>query len=247
MGGAAHRATTSNRVPARTPPKRIHTTVIPAPTVISAPFRHSCAPFPSFLRRQELTHPNTHPPSPIHPSPLPGGRLGGGCDAPNAHHRPSARPRPSKAHPHLHRTRAHRHTRPFRHSCAPSRHSCAGRNPPAPTPTPLPQFIPPPFQGGGEVGGAAHRATTTARVPARAPPKRIRTSIAPTPKRGSVAGKARGMARPLEAEGLLCRQTTIPTNIIRERIARSAPSCWPRGAASGWAAARAIVRPTPRP
>ena len=44
------------------------------------PLHHPCVPHPSFLRRQEPTHPNTSslPPSPIHPSPLSGGRLGGG-------------------------------------------------------------------------------------------------------------------------------------------------------------------------
>ena len=90
-----------------------------------APFRHSCAPLPSFLRRQEPappihrsclrrndgvgagknlptpnapTHPNApnqHPPtnSPkkIHPSPLPGGRLGGGWEAASVYRRVSGR------------------------------------------------------------------------------------------------------------------------------------------------------------
>ena len=54
-------------------------------------------PFPSFLRRQEprarrrypaapTTHPTSSPSSPIHPSPLLGGRLGGGCDATSQPH-----------------------------------------------------------------------------------------------------------------------------------------------------------------
>ncbi len=57
-------------------------------------FRRSCVSSSSFLRRQEprrppaprhsggpTTHPTSSPPSPIHPSPLPGGRLGGGWNA----------------------------------------------------------------------------------------------------------------------------------------------------------------------
>ena len=40
---------------------------------------------PSFLRRQEPTHSHTTSPSPIHPSPLPGGRLGGGWKLASAH------------------------------------------------------------------------------------------------------------------------------------------------------------------
>ena len=50
--------------------------------------RHSCAPFPSFLRRQEPARARHHfTPPPIHPSPLLGGRLGGGCGAPSDHQR----------------------------------------------------------------------------------------------------------------------------------------------------------------
>ena len=68
-------------------------------------------PSPSFLRRQEPTSPNTPflLPSPIHPSPLPGGRLGGGwkvasvCDC---------SPTPRSPMPHLRRTRA------LHHSCS---------------------------------------------------------------------------------------------------------------------------------
>ena len=68
----------------------------PAPlSVIPAP------PSPSFLRRQEPaaapahqapTHAPTNSPKKIHPSPLLGGRLGGGCDAPSIYQRPSGRP-----------------------------------------------------------------------------------------------------------------------------------------------------------
>ena len=58
------------------------------------PPRHSRAPQSSFLRRQEPTlcpHPHA-PSSPIHPSPLPGGRLGGGWKAASQHHQ--SRPAP---------------------------------------------------------------------------------------------------------------------------------------------------------
>ncbi len=47
---------------------------------------------PSFLRRQEPARLPPTPPSPIHPSPLLGGRLGGGWEAPSVHQRPSGRP-----------------------------------------------------------------------------------------------------------------------------------------------------------
>ncbi len=55
-------------------------------------------PASSFLRRQEPSHPNTHPSSPIHPSPLPGGRLGGGWESRSSATRRAA-PSPSCAAP----------------------------------------------------------------------------------------------------------------------------------------------------
>ena len=74
------------------------------------------------------THQN-HSPKKIHPSPLPGGRLGGGWEAPSVHQRPSGRPHFSKAYPHSRHSCVGRNPRTlFRHPCAPSRHSCAGRN-----------------------------------------------------------------------------------------------------------------------
>ncbi len=111
--------------------------VIPAPL-----FRHSCAPLPSFLRRQE---PTQHPrPSPIHPSPLPGGRLGGGWEAaivlPRSLCHPHTRAQDPSFAPPLAIRAPPRHSRPpspfaplrvipaplvvilaplFRHSCAP--------------------------------------------------------------------------------------------------------------------------------
>ena len=88
-------------------------------------------PPPSFLRRQEPrpSHTRTSP-SPIHPSPLPGGRLGGGWKPPSHRHQPCAPRSPIPL--------------PPRHSCAPLRHSCAGRNPRPPPviPAPLPSVIP---------------------------------------------------------------------------------------------------------
>ncbi len=170
MGGGKHRAATTDRVaahtPPPTPPERIHTPVIPAPpfpSFLRAPFRHSCAgrnranrhscagrnhppspfpnsslppkrgevrwgvggterppsvhPSPPFTRHsrapppplsvipaqagtappvipaQAGTTPTPLPPSPIHPSPLLGGRLGGGWEAPSRHQRSSGRPR----------------------------------------------------------------------------------------------------------------------------------------------------------
>ena len=82
-------------------------TVIPAPagtrpTATPAPIPPPLRPLPSFLRRQEpLPHlfttpfpnpphlllPHPSPSSPIHPSPLLGGRLGGGWEAPSVDQR----------------------------------------------------------------------------------------------------------------------------------------------------------------
>ncbi len=132
--------------------------VIPAHLfVIPVPFPSHLRPPPSFLRRQEPTHPRTHTsptPSPIHPSPPTRGEVRWGVEA-SEPAPPSCtpiaflsfpRPKPSHLRP------ASSFPYPFRHTCAPHRHSCAGRNPRihAPTP-PLPrsQFIPPPYQGGG--------------------------------------------------------------------------------------------------
>ena len=87
MGGGTHRTATSDRVaahaPPRTPPERIHAPVIPAP-----PSRHSCA------GRNRATPP---PPPFPHPSPLLGGRLGGGWEAPSQ--RSSGRPAPPRTPP----------------------------------------------------------------------------------------------------------------------------------------------------
>ena len=85
------------------PPPLSNTSIAP-PTPFPS-FPHPLvipAPPPSFLRRQESAHatalrvprptpsrtPSRTPaPSPIHPSPLPGGRLGGGWEASNIHRR----------------------------------------------------------------------------------------------------------------------------------------------------------------
>ena len=99
----------------------------------NALLHQSYTPSPSFLRRQEPTCP--HPtPTPIHPSPLLGGRLGGGWNAairrrqsrytPIAHATPSVTPTPPSITP----------TPSSISPTPPLRHSCAGRNlrPPAP-------------------------------------------------------------------------------------------------------------------
>ncbi len=93
-------------IPAHSPPSPPTLRHSCAPTVILLrPHRHSCAP-PSFLRRQEPTSPHlpSPPPSPIHPSPLPGGRLGGGCEATRVCQPLSPTPRsPLPLFPHLSR------------------------------------------------------------------------------------------------------------------------------------------------
>ena len=130
-------------------------------------------PSPSFLRRQEPPT-STSASSPIHPSPLPGGRLGGGWKVASQHHRSPHAPITHATHPSRHSC-AGRNPRPLpsflrrREPAPPPRHSCAGRNPRPPSPPllrlpsvipaqagithpnirPLPQFIPPPYQGGG--------------------------------------------------------------------------------------------------
>ncbi len=124
----------------------------PSPTPPAATaVRHSCS-FPSFLRRQEPaqaagtapTHPHS-PPSPIHPSPLLGGRLGGGWEAPSvrkSNYAPQSPRHPSPPPPSVIPAQAGT----YRHSCAPSPSFLRRQEPRAPTPTPpLPQFIPPPF------------------------------------------------------------------------------------------------------
>ena len=100
---------------------------------------------------QAGTHPTPSSPPPIHPSPLLGGRLGGGWEAPSVHQRPSGRP-----------PTPHHHSRPLsvipaQAGTAPPIHrSClrrndgvgAGRNPPTPNPPPpFPNSSLPPFRG----------------------------------------------------------------------------------------------------
>ena len=152
MGGGMHRAGTG-RLPASpahipTPPARIPVT--PAPLSVIPAQAGTRATSSVSTRR---THAPTSAPRKFNPSPLSGGRLGGGWDAPSGH-RPSARlasthphpssthSRPSSTHPrpsstHLRLASTHprpsdTHPRhpcaPFRHPCAPFRHSCVGRN-----------------------------------------------------------------------------------------------------------------------
>ncbi len=185
-----------------------HRRATPSPRHPCAPFRHSCAPFPSFLRplsvipaqagtRTPPPHfPNapTNSPKKIHPSPLLGGRLGGGWEAPSVHQPSSVTPPP----PHCHPTPlpavpacagmtgegAHRSYAPPATPAPPSRHSWPPspsflrRQEPAHPLTPLPQRtkqLPqensslPPFRGEARWGVGS-----TERLPAvfrhRSPP-----------------------------------------------------------------------------
>ncbi len=123
MGGGRQRSSSTARFLHHTPLRHSRASLS----------RHSCAgrnlrPPPSFLRRQEPARlPPVHhlPPSPIHPSPLLGGRLGGGWEVAIVLHRSLSTPHLTPSLP-----------LPLRHSPshsvipAPlSRHSCAGRNP----------------------------------------------------------------------------------------------------------------------
>ena len=196
----------SSRTPAPPPraplpsfPRSFPSFLHPSPVIPALLSRHSHAPLPSFLRRQEPTRakrsitpvltagippiPPPPTPSPIHPSPLPGGRLGGGWDAASVLHQLfyAGRSPPAALHPHpALRPLPPSFPPPLRHSHTPPRHSCAplpsflrpspvipaqaGTHPrkeihhtrarsghPAELTPPhtLPQFIPPPFQGGG--------------------------------------------------------------------------------------------------
>ena len=101
------------------------------PPPLLRPLRHSCAP--SVIPAQAGTHPPQRPLSPpIHPSPLPGGRLGGGWEATSERQPPSNTRSPPAVIP------APLSSTPIAHPSflaspiipAPSlRHSCAGRNP----------------------------------------------------------------------------------------------------------------------
>ena len=125
MGGGRPRASTSGRAAARTlrsastPPSSPR----PLPSFLR-PLRHSCA-------GRNPPHPNTPfpPPSPIHPSPLPGGRLGGGWAAASHHQRPSRRPHPPE--------RIHASVIPGLFSVIPAQ-AGTHRTPLPPSPRPLP-------------------------------------------------------------------------------------------------------------
>ncbi len=169
MGGGTPRADTTNR---------------PTPRSLTPHLRRTRAPLllPSFLRppsvipAQAGTHPPHHPPppSPIHPSPLPGGRLGGGWNAASRHHQS---PHATIAHP-----ASPPHPRPSPPSVIPAppfRHSCAGRNPPTPpSPTPFPNSsLPPPR---GEVRWGVERREPTPPIAPRHD-RSPRISAAPAP------------------------------------------------------------------
>ena len=98
--------------PQLAPTSRRHTQLLPHPP----PTRHP----PSPIHPSKNTHtPHTPPPPPIHPSPLLGGRLGGGWEATTHHHPPSPTPRapPPPVPSFLRRQEPPRP--PPRHSCAP--------------------------------------------------------------------------------------------------------------------------------
>ena len=133
----AHAAPLSLRPPLRhSCAGRNHAPAHPPPPPPPRPSRHPCAPSPSFLRRQEPAHAT---PSDTHPPPAPTGPS----------HTSIATPaRSPPAHPHPNR---HTHTR---HSCAlppviPAQAGTTHPHTPPSHPFPLPQFIPPPFQGRG--------------------------------------------------------------------------------------------------
>ncbi len=90
----------NERLPTTLPYTSIASPVLPAPLRHScAPLRHSCAgrnraPFRHSCAGRNPHAPHYPPiPSPIHPSPLPGGRLGGGCEATSVCQPPSPTPR----------------------------------------------------------------------------------------------------------------------------------------------------------
>ncbi len=102
------------------------------PSSFLRPLRHSCAG-----RNLHAPTPLPYSLPPIHPSPLPGGRLGGGWEV-------ASKRRPLFLHP----DGPSSFLRPLRHSCA-------GRNLRAPTPLPysLPPIHPSPLPGGRLGGG----------------------------------------------------------------------------------------------
>ena len=171
------------------------------------------------------SHPSRPPPAqitplpPIHPSPLPGGRLGGGWKATSrptkSRHFPD---RPPPDHPRtpsvtpasLPVIPAQAGTRTLSVTPAPPRHSCAGRNPrrpsvtPAaptthPTPTPFPQFIPPPLPGGRLGGGwkAASRPTKSRHFPDPPPPSFLRRQEPAPPHHPRTPPPLRAIPAPL--------------------------------------------------
>jgi len=101
-------------IPRSLPPSSLH--LSPTPRSLLPSFLR---PPPSFLRGQEPARlpQQPPPPSPIHPSPLPGGRLGGGWEVPSERQPPSYTPI------------SPRHFPASPVTPVPHRHSCAGRKP----------------------------------------------------------------------------------------------------------------------
>ena len=131
--------TTLNKPEHRRTPRPDRTTPRITPESARSKKTEQARPPPSFLRRQEPapqpSFPRTkHLPKKIHPSPLLGGRLGGGWDVASVHRRSSGRPHSSREHP-------------------PNGHSYAGRNPGGP-PKPLPRRRPSLAERAATVHGA---------------------------------------------------------------------------------------------
>ena len=185
--------------------------VIPAPrSVIPAPpYRHSCAG-----RNPHAPH---YPPipSPIHPSPLSGGRLGGGCEATSV--LPTNLSYTSIASPVLPAPRSVipaplRHSCvPLRHSCVPLRHSCAGRNPPTPTPThPFPNSSLPPSRGEVRWGVRGNE-----RLPTPLPYTSIASPVIPTPPTTLPASASTTNPPPKCSTTNCCACTLTPHSCLR--------------------------------
>ena len=74
---------------------------VPTPRHSYAPFRHSCAGRNRAHPNAHNQHAPSHAPKKMHPSPLLGGRLGGGWEATSIHQRSRPRPPPPHAPPPL--------------------------------------------------------------------------------------------------------------------------------------------------
>ncbi len=124
----------SSATPVPPPPPPRPPPSFPPPPPSPQPSSVTPAPPSSFLRRQEPAQPPCPPPSrlpqEIHPSPLPGGRLGGGWKPASQRTNRLCPDRPRLASPSPQRL--------LRHPCGLLRHPRASSVTPAPPPPPLP-------------------------------------------------------------------------------------------------------------